>query len=46
MNADLAAGADDYVRLRGQWNAQVRALAAATLHEWEVIEPELPGSAA
>ncbi|MGC9671319.1 potassium channel family protein [Planosporangium sp. 12N6] len=42
VNPDPAAGADDYVRLRGRWDAQVRALASAMLYEWDEIEPSLP----
>lgn len=43
-NPDPAAGADEYVRLRAEWDTQVRALAGAMLYEWSVIEPALPRS--
>jgi hypothetical protein len=37
LRADLDAGADDYVAIRAGWNPRVRALAAATLYDWEEV---------
>ena len=41
VNCDPVAGADAYVRERGQWDAQVRRLARATLYEWDVVDHAL-----
>lgn len=47
VRADAAAGADEYVALRAQWERPLQDLAAAMLHEWgasAASAPQSPGA--
>jgi hypothetical protein len=39
VRADRQAGAEEYVRLRREWDAQVDSLARFLLHEWKDVAP-------
>jgi hypothetical protein len=39
VNADPQRGADEYVRLRREWDAHVKALARYLVREWKEVAP-------